>query len=137
MSIFEVFLVRIFPHLDSVSLRISSYSFRMWKNTDQKLRIRTLFTQCELCYIAAFWIRKNTDQKLRIRILFTQCELCYIVAFWIRLGWLGKRQVWLCKSKIKIWHIYKLEKKRNLSGGCNSKKRNSSNRLRGYCFREV
>ena len=72
VSVFGVFLVRIFPHSDwirrdTVSLRIQSdcgkirtripYSVRMWENMDQKkLRIRTLFTQKG--YIVLKWVNQ-------------------------------------------------------------------------------
>ena len=85
MSVFGVILVHIFPHLDWIRTdteNLSVFSQNAWKHGLEKLRIRTLFTQCKFCkdtdYCTISCSIQNlfTAQKLKVsnKHFFSKCD---------------------------------------------------------------
>ena len=99
--LFGVFLVRIFPYLDWIRrniLYLSVISPNARKYGPEKLRIRTLFTQCFvnnrpnesrssqiiLTELARTWICRNSHKRFSIKTQNPRENICVIISFLIK-----------------------------------------------------
>ena len=103
VSVFEVFLVYVFPHSGWIR-RETRYSILMRKNTDQKkLWIRIRFTQWILWYI-----------KLKLKFLILTLVLVFFLEFFYLAMFKVNLKVYFCRSILGLttrwkWCKYTLQ----------------------------